>query len=244
METSCSRLLIIVVTIILLLSCENSDGGFESSDGSGKGGSMARFTIAKNHLYTVDNYKLNVFSVATAESPAFIQSIPIGFNIETIFAHKNNLFLGSQFGMYIYDITTPSDPFQLSYFQHIFSCDPVVANDTLAYLTMRTETTCGRNTNELQVIDIRNPQSPKFVSRVIMTKPYGLGLDGKNLFVCDNGLKIFSLQNPLTPVLYKNFNIQAVDVIPDNNLLMVLAADGLHQYKYQNDTVTFLSHLQ
>ena len=77
-----------------------------------------------------------------------------------------------------------------------------------------------------------------------MVKPYGLGLDGDKLFVCDNGLKVFSLADPMAPLLTKGFNIPAIDVIPDANLLLVLATDGLHQYKYQNDTITFLSHLQ
>jgi hypothetical protein len=114
----------------------------------------------------------------------------------------------------------------------------------MAYLTMRTETFCGRKTNELQVVDIKDRTYPKFVSSVPMTKPFGLGLDGTRLFVCDSGLKLFSLENPMHPSLMKTFNIPAMDVIPDNNLLLVLAEDGLHQYKYMNDTITYLSHIQ
>lgn len=238
-------LYLIIATFIVLLafSCEGSDSEGTASD-NGKGGSMARFTIANNYLYTVDQQKLNVFSITDAKTPVFVSNFPVGFNIETIFSQKNTLFLGSSGGMYIYDISDPDSPVKLSFFQHIYSCDPVVANDSLAYLTMRTETFCGRNTNELQVIDIRNLKNPKFVSSLNMTKPYGLGIDGKNLFVCDKGLKVFSLADPLHPALMKNFNIPALDVIADKNMLMVLAADGLYQYKYQNDTITFLSHLQ
>lgn len=246
MRTLLFHLFIISVTLGAMLSCESSSDGGSNGDNSstGKGGSMARFTILNNHLYTVDNQNLNVFTITAADTPAFVKSLPVGFAIETIFARNNTLFLGSSNGMYIYDISSPTNPVLQSFFQHIYSCDPVVANDSLAYLTMRTETFCGRNTNELQVIDIKNRKSPKFVSRVQMVKPYGLGLDGNKLFVCDNGLKVFSLANPLAPKLTKSFNVTAIDVIPDANLLMVLATDGLHQYKYQNDTITFLSHLQ
>lgn len=246
MRTSLFNLFIVLVALGMMLSCESSSDGGSTGDNSstGKGGSMARFTILNNHLYTVDNQKLNVFTITAADTPAYVKSLPVGFAIETIFARNNTLFLGSSNGMYIYDISSPTNPVVQSFFQHIYSCDPVVANDSLAYLTMRTETFCGRNTNELQVIDIKNRKNPKFVSNVQMVKPYGLGLDSNKLFVCDNGLKVFSLANPLVPKFTKAFNIPAIDVIPDANLLMVLATDGLHQYKYQNDTITFLSHLQ
>lgn len=235
---------LIILGIFTFLACEKSENsGFDSAN-SGKGGSMARFTIANNYLYTVDNQKLNVFDISNSQKPVLKKNMQAGFNIETIFVNKNTLFMGSEWGMYIFDISQPENPTSLSFFQHIYSCDPVVANDTLAYLTMRTESFCGRNTNELQVIDIKDRTLPKFVTSVAMTQPRGLGIEGKLLFVCDDGLKLFSLDNPLNPVFKKKFNIPAIDVIPDNNVLMVLATDGLHQYKFENDTIQYLSHLQ
>jgi len=237
------RLSILALSLLLLFSCQTEKSG-DPASASGKGGSMARFTIYNNYLYTVDQQKLNVFNLTNAEKPVFVKDLQSGFDIETIFVNNNTLFLGSQWGMYIFDISEPTNPVNLSFFQHIYSCDPVVANDTLAYLTMRTETFCGRNTNELQVIDIRNRAKPQLVSSITMTKPFGLGLDGDKLFVCDNGLKLFSLTDPLHPVLVNTFSIPAIDVIPDNNLLMVLATDGLYQYQYENNTVTLISHLQ
>lgn len=244
METKASGLLIVLLVLAVTLSCENSESGGDPQGSSGKGGSMACFTISDNHLYSVDRWKLNVFDISDPGNPVFVKSMGIGQGVETIFALNHTLFLGSQSGMFIFDISDPTNPVSLSFFQHIYSCDPVVANDTIAYLTMRTETFCGRNTNELQVIDIKNKRSPNFISSVPMTKPFGLGLDRDKLFVCDNGLKVFSLENPFHPVLMKTFSIPAMDVIPDNDLLLVLALDGLHQYKYANDTITFLSHLQ
>jgi hypothetical protein len=235
----------IFLLVFTLISCESSDTDGTSSDTStGKGGSMARFTIANNYLYTVDNENLKVFSLSNPEKPVAVQTVQAGFHIETIFAFKNTLYLGSQWGIYIFDITTPDSPQKLTYYSHIYSCDPVVANDSLAYLTMRTGTYCGRNTNELQVINIKDKKNPKFVKSIPMTFPQGLGFEDKNLFVCDGGLKVFSLEDPVQPVLKKTFNIPAVDVIPDKNLLMVMATDGLHQYWFDNDTITYLSHLQ
>lgn len=230
---------------LLIISCESSENEGTNSDGStGKGGSLARFTIANNHLYTVDKENLKVFSLADPEKPLAVQSIEAGFNIETIFAFKNTLYLGSEWGMYIFDITKPETPEKITFYSHIYSCDPVVANDSLAYLTLRTGTFCGRNTNELQIINVEDLKNPQFIKSIRMTNPKGLGFEGKNLFVCDDGLKVFSLENPVNPVLKKKFNIPAVDIIPGKNLLMVLATDGLHQYWFENDTITYLSHLQ
>lgn len=234
-----------VFIAIIVISCEKSDSGNNSdSSNSGKGGSMARFTISGNYLYTVDQQNLKVYQLTDPNKPVFVKNLQAGFNIETIFANKNTLFLGSEWGMYIFDITEPANPTILSNYQHIYSCDPVVANDSIAYVTLRTETWCGRSTNEMQVVNIKNKKKPVFISSVNMIKPMGLGIDGNQLFVCDNGLKVFSLNDPYHPALLKRFDIPAVDVIPDENLLMVLASDGLHQYKYENDTITYLSHLK
>ncbi|NJK98634.1 MAG: hypothetical protein HC905_30275 [Bacteroidales bacterium] len=204
------KLFYIWVMVSILVSCDKADSGTSSDSSSGKGGSMARFTISKNYLYTVDQQKLNVFNLIEPEKPVFVKNLQAGFNIETIFAHNNTLYLGSEWGMYMYDITIPESPEYISNYQHIYSCDPVVANDTVAYVTLRTESFCGRNTNELQIVNIKNKKSPFFVSRVLMTKPMGLGLDGNTLFVCDNGLKVFSLTDPYTPSLKKKFNIPAL----------------------------------
>lgn len=236
--------LVAIILGLVFTACDKSEGLAGDNASNGKGGSMARFTIVGDNLYTVDQGTLNVFDLEDPKKPISIKKLPVGFNIETIFADLNTLYLGSDWGMYIYDITDPSNPIQLSLYQHIYSCDPVVANDSIAYVTLHTETFCGRNTNELQVVNIKDKTKPSFVSSLNMTKPLGLGIDGKNLFVCDNGLKIYSLSDPYHPAFKKHFKIPAIDVIPDDNLLLVLAEDGLHQYYYRNDTINYLSHIQ
>ena len=76
-----------------------------------------------------------------------------------------------------------------------------------------------------------------------MTNPYGLGIDGKTLFVCDNGLSVYNVENPLNIQLTAHFNITAYDVIPQNGLLMVIGKDGLYQYSYTNNEIKELSKL-
>jgi hypothetical protein len=76
-----------------------------------------------------------------------------------------------------------------------------------------------------------------------MEEPYGLGIDGNLLFVCDKGLKVYNANDPLNLSLIKKFDISAYDVIPNNGNLMVTASDGLYQYKYENTDIRLLSKI-
>jgi hypothetical protein len=239
-------LMIISLGFVAFNACNKDSGSDTGSNNSevGTSGSLARFTITNNHLFTVDNEKLKSFSLADEHNPVPVAENEVGFGIETIFAGKNNiLFLGSQFGMYIYDVSEPSYAGRISYYQHIYSCDPVVANDHYAYVTLSTTSRCGRNTNELNIVDISNLENPVMVKSYPMTQPNGLGISNNNLFVCDDGLKVYDATNVNDIKLLHKFGIPAIDVIPMDTLLMVLANDGLHQYKYKAGQITLLSNL-
>ena len=70
-----------------------------------------------------------------------------------------------------------------------------------------------------------------------MDGPYGLGIDNKKLFVCEgkSGLKTFDASNPLDMKQLQQFkDMDAFDVIPLNNTLMLIGKDGLYQYDYSN----------
>lgn len=82
-----------------------------------------------------------------------------------------------------------------------------------------------------------------------MTSPRGLGIDNKTLFVCDgnDGLKVYNATNVMqignNQVAHFN-NIQATDVIPFNNRLLMIGEDGLYQYDYSNiQNITQLSRI-
>ncbi|HEX8546676.1 MAG TPA: hypothetical protein VF691_06910, partial [Cytophagaceae bacterium] len=211
---------------------------------TGVGGSTARFAITGDYLYTVDHQSLNLFNVSKPSEPQYIQKIEMGQGIETIFSKGKALFIGSQFGMYIYDITAPASPNLLSNYSHVFSCDPVVADDNYAYVTLRSNSWCGRNVNRLEIIDIKNLRNPQLVKTYPMVGPKGLAIDGNKLFVCDAGLKIYDATNVNNLILKNHFPIAADDVISLRGLLMVTGKEGITQYDYSNDTISFLSKLQ
>ena len=247
-----NKTFITMAIFIILAACEknttsdiniaNTNSG---SENSGQGGSLARFSIKNNHLYTVDMQYLKVFDVSNEQSPEYTKKINAGFDIETIFSKDDILFLGSRSGMYIYDISSPKNPEKLSHYEHIVSCDPVVADDHYAYVTLHSEDNiCGRTTNELQIIDIENLKSPYKVKTYQMYSPRGLGIDGDMLFVCDEGLKVYNASDVFNLELKHHFDIEAHDVIPVAGNLFVIGSDGFYQYTYQNDTINFLSKIE
>lgn len=221
-----------------------------SGSGTGFGGSMARFGIKEKVLYIVDQNTLKVFDITNKTNPVKMGDFYPGWNIETMFLSGNNMFLGTTTGMVIFDISNPLVPTSRVFFNHARSCDPVVVDDTLAYITLRTGTTCGGNVNCLDVVNVKNISKPSLVSTFPMINPHGLGKKGNLLFICDGnaGLKIFDATDPKTignKMIYSYPNINAFDVIPIGNLLVMIGDNGLYQYSYSNiQNITLLSKIE
>ncbi len=210
--------------------------GSKSSVAPGIGGSMARFTIVNEWLYTVGLSDLNVFNISSTH-PVHQNKQNIGWNIETIYPFKNKLFIGSANGMFIYDISTASSPGLTGQFSHVSSCDPVIADDDNAYVTLRSGTQCQGFTNQLEVLNIKNLSNPQLLKTYPMSNPYGLSKDGSTLFICDGsaGVKIYNAADAKNLLLIKTINgIESYDVIAYNNIALIVAKDGLYQYNYSN----------
>lgn len=203
----------------------------------GTGGSMARFTIMNNRLYTVNHSNLDVFNITTATNPVHSNSIQTGgWNIETIYPFKNKLFIGSQTGMFIYNVINPDAPTAAGQFQHVRSCDPVIADDNYAYVTLRSGNVCNGFTNQLEVVKLNNFTNPTLEKTYPMTNPHGLSKDGNTLMICDGsaGLKIYNASNVMSLSPIKTIDMHAYDVIAGGNMALVVAKDGLYQYDYSN----------
>jgi hypothetical protein len=210
-----------------------------TGSGPGVGGSLARFTINGDHLYMLDGGDLQVADITVERTPVVKNRSHIAWDIETIFPYKENLFIGSSSGMHIMDVSSPESPVKLSTYEHVRSCDPVVVDEKYAYVTLRSGTTCQGFTNQLEVIDVSNLTSPQLLKTYPMTNPHGLGIDDKTLFICDgnDGLKAFDASdiNAISTNLLAHYkDINATDVIPYNNNLIMIGEDGIFQYDYSN----------
>jgi len=231
------RFLYTLTLAFLIIGCAESDSAAPASS-TGVGGSLARFTILGNFLYTVDNTRLVTFDISDPMAPEQISAIEVTLGVETIFPLNDHLLLGTQRGMFIYRVGADGQPAYVSSYEHVVSCDPVVANDSMAYVTLRVSECRDAGVgaaNTLDVIDISNIENPQIVNQLPMEGPYGLGLDGNLLFVClgTNGLQVFTLEDPASPTPYQLLaDIHAIDVIPLGGTLLVVGPTALVQLDY------------
>jgi hypothetical protein len=210
-----------------------------SNNGGGKGGSMARFTLMSDRLYTVSSSTLKVFNTANAADPNYLKQVFLGAgDIETIYPFKNNLFIGSMTGMHIYSVANIDNPVKTGMFSHAMACDPVIADDNYAYVTLRSGTTCTRQiSDQMDVINVTNVNAPSLVKSYPFTNPHGLDKDGNYIFLCDGkgGLKVLDATSPNNITTIKTFGeIETYDVIAVNNLAITVAKDGLYLVDYSN----------
>ncbi len=226
----------LAVIILFLFSCtkESTDSAsLNSASGDvGKGGSLARFTIVGNYLYAVDNSYLYTYNITNPANPIKTNSVNVSFDVETIYPYKNRLFIGSATGLYIYSIENPGIPSKMGEARHLRSCDPIVATDSIAYVTLK-GTRCGPAEDGLYIYDIKNLFQPLLKTTIKVPTPEGLGLQDSVLYVCcnSNGLKIFNINNPYLPVerkVLKDANYK--DVIPYGNLLICYVTTGILLY--------------
>lgn len=214
-------------------------GGGGGGTVTGTGGSMARFIIYDNLLYTIDNSDLHMFDITDELSPFAVGTKGIGWNIETVFIARDHLFIGSMNGMYIYDLYDPANPEWVSSYWHVTSCDPVVVEDNYAYITLRTGNLCEGDVNQLDIVDIHKLSSPMKIKSYPMHNPHGLGIDNGTLFICDGeaGLKVYDAKDPLRLAdnqLAHMPEINTFDVIPMESHLIMIGEEGLYQYDYSN----------
>lgn len=214
-----------------------SMNGGPSKGSNGINGSMSRFAIYEGHLYTVINNQMNVFDLDKDIPSKDSTNTYIGRNVETIFSYKNYMFMGTPTGMLIYSVKDPVKPKYVSEIQHVFGCDPVVVENDMAYVTIHSGNNCGQDNNDLFIVDVSIIEKPKQIASYAMKNPKGLGIDNNKLFLCDDGLKVFNAEKPqelISNLLVHYTGMDGFDVIPYNNILMMIANDGLYQYDYSN----------
>jgi len=231
-------------------SFANIDGGSASpSQSQGISGSITKMTVIDNYIYVMEQYRLIPINISNPVEPKSTEGVSIWRNVETLFAAQNHIFMGTTTGLLIYETSNPNSPTQRSVINHVDACDPVVVQGDYAYVTVRSGTTCAGTFNQLDVIDITDLDNPLLKESFDFTNPHGLGIDGTSLFICDGsaGLKVLDATNPLTcgNQLINTFSdIQATDIIPFNNIAIVIGDHGIYQYDYSDiQNLTLLSTL-
>jgi hypothetical protein len=169
-----------------------------------------------------------------------------GWNVETLFPYGDNLFVGTTTGVSIYNNSNPSSPSLISTITHVTGCDPVVVQGDYAYCTIHAGNFCGQAFNELNVINVGNVYSPFISQTYNLTSPYGLGIDGNQLFVCDDasGLKVYDAGDPNNLKLKNTVSAGTTrDVIAISGWLLLVSVEGIYQFNYTEGDLTQLSFL-
>lgn len=233
-------ILIIGLLFQVMVGCNKDSSSNNFASSPGQGGSMARFAIAGNYLYTVDKEKLKVFSLISPDDPVLKNTVNIGFEIETIYPFGDKLFIGSTSVVHIFSIADPERPEKLSTAiapTVLRRCDPVVAKDTVAYATLRTNGECGGMESQLVAYDIHNITNPIITASIPVFEPYGLAYADTVLYVCDkNNLGLFSIKKPYAPRQFATIGLGNwyFDVIPYGNSLICWIRGGMIIYDITN----------
>lgn len=228
------NILFFLILSMGLVACEkDSIGSFESASSGGKGGSTASMITYQGHMYILDNRTLITMHLEVPSKPVETSRVDVGTGAETLFAYNNNLYVGTRTGLLIYSLADLAKPVYAGTNFHIYAKDPVVVKDNYAYLTRKNGTETINPSGVLEVLDVRNPQSPFTIWQTDQQYPSGLAAHENYLYVCNGayGLNVFSLDNPAQPSFISGINHAAVyDCIPDGNLLICQAKDGILLY--------------
>ncbi len=193
---------------------------------------MSRFVVVKNYLYCVDYADIVVLDISNSCAPINIKRINIGFGIEAISLQNNLLVIGGQDKKSIFRIDNILQPVFLSTFENTSSTAPVVVEDTLAYITSRSGEQ-NNQTNSLQIIGVGNTSNPTFLGSESLTRPNGLTVEHKVVFVADGamGVKIIDANNiqNMTQV-GEIVNINVFNVMKNGSTLFALGPNGIYIY--------------
>ncbi len=249
-QTIKTNLLSCLFLLTFLSSCiESNFNDFNVGGNTSSGGSLASFTIVNNHLYAVNSTSIIPIDISDLAKPEPLEIVTIGTGIETIFPYKDQLFIGSNSALFIYDISDPEVPVRTTFFQHATGCDPVVVKDDYAYVTIRDGVSCNNffRLNVLDIINVADPFNTFLVREIPLTNPRGLatGCNDK-LFVCDgpSGLLQFDITDPEDPVLDTTYaQFTANDVLIRDDLLILTGADGIYQFRCTDEELLLLSNV-
>lgn len=238
---------------LLALSCAAliagcSDSGSDDRSSS-TAGSRARMTQVGDYLYAISGAYVQLLDISAPESPNLWNRVRLEWDIETLFPYEDYLLVGSETGVYILDNTDLGNPRRLSDFTHARSCDPVVAESGVGFVTLNANRNCWSDTasNQLDVLDLSDMSDPQLIETYPLQDPGGLAVQGQWLYVCDGraGLKVFDKTDPADLSVREHLpSINCYDVIAKDDTLYVSTSNALLQYDIGETPMALISELR
>lgn len=156
------------------------------------------------------------------------------------------MHIGSEFEYNIYNLGEdgiPSFESEMNLFEDVTHCDPVIANDSIAFVSISSdldefENSCRHNriVQQVSIYDLekRNEQIGPIA---FLDEPAGIALDENWLFVCErnDGLKVFDVSKPKEVIMLHHFpGFSAINVFTNEGMLMVTGENQLIQFDYSD----------
>ncbi|MEZ4985795.1 MAG: hypothetical protein R2795_12305 [Saprospiraceae bacterium] len=221
------------LTILVLFAGCASDASVSEVATNGQSGSITRFVVYGDYMYTLNPNEVQTWSIANEDKPQLLHTLATDYGLETIIIYDETIYIGSRTALYILDISQPATPVLLSQTDRdaffFGGCDPVVVKDNYAYSTIKIiENVCGsfNSISALLTYDVTDKTNPVVTNEQFLDIPNGLGVQGDYLFVCDEGMDqivVFDITDPANPQPTE-YNVpltDPVDVIARNGELIV-----------------------
>lgn len=222
--------------LVLIVACGTDSDSVPSLEGSGQGGSLAKFTITNNQVLVLTSSSIKQYDILANGSLAFKNEAFISDDLETIFPYGDNVLIGSSSAVYFLEFNA-NDELQLAgQFIHFTACDPVVASGTLAYSTLRSSGCRFDSQEVIDVIDFSDINNPFRINSVPSESPFGLAISGDYLFVCEKGgISMFLRGGDGALGRVGFFEIDGhlpIDIIPQDGFLIVRTDNGIYNVTY------------
>jgi hypothetical protein len=184
-----------------------------------------------DQLLVLDSQSIIQYDIKEGGEFEFRHEVAIDPGMETIHANGAYVLVGSNSAVYFLRFNSFGTLELVSSYEHLTSCDPVVASNGIAYSTLRS-TGCRFNGAELlDVIDFSDIENPTLIKSYSTHAPYGLALNEQFLFVCEyGGITMYDRSNAEELVQVDFLEVEGqtpIDLILRGNNMVVRTMDGV-----------------
>lgn len=229
--------------ILTLFACSNDANDFSPDlSGTGTGGSLAKFTVLNNHLVVLNGQNVRNYSIEPGGELRFINEIFVGGQLETIFPYgNNNLLIGSSNAVHFLGIQNDGQIAYVSAYEHLTACDPVVAQDGIAFSTLKISDCRSGTIDFLEAIDISDIENPQVLKVYETQSPFGLAIRNSRLFVCEKGgltMYHYTENGTLTEIDFQTLpDAIPLDVIVSDTHLVIRTDNGFYNMSYGDSSL-------
>jgi len=195
----------------------------------------SQMIIVGSNMYVIDNQELKTYSLRDATTPELKSAISVGFDMLSINAHDEQLFIGTLNATYIYSIANIWAPEYVGTQSSISWCTPLAFKDNYIFATSTSDrmtgNVCGIHSNSLTVYDMNNSDNYSYDTSIYMEDPRGIAQSFNTLYVADykTGICIFDLTDQINAPFLVNIVDRTqsnLECLVNDNKLYVMQETG------------------